>query len=206
MFMPFAIITSLVMVGMTVSGIYDINNVNGVRDMVNSGIRPTDAAKALQTDWIPAWGATVIFCSGLFGMACGAIAAHMTCCGFIMCEMFGMEHTKWNFRLFAMTPSIGFFGVVIGLPLWFPIAASAICLTMLPVAYLIFLILNNKRSYIGDAVGKGWKRVVFNTLLVLALLMATIGASVLVKVRVIDVLFPPKVQQIVEEPVTDGND
>ena len=206
MFMPFAIITSLVMVGMTVSGIYDVNNVNGIRDMVNSGIRPTDAAKALQTDWIPAWGATVIFCSGLFGMACGAIAAHMTCCGFIMCEMFGMEHTKWNFRLFAMTPSIGFFGVVIGLPLWFPIAASAICLTMLPVAYLIFLILNNRRSYIGDAVGKGWKRVVFNTLLVLALLMATIGASVLVKVRVIDVLFPPKVQQIVEEPATDGND
>jgi hypothetical protein len=60
---------------------------------------------------------------------------------------------------------------------------------------LIFLILNNKRSYIGDAVGKGWKRVVFNTLLVIALLMATVGAFMNVKTRVYDVLFPPSVQQ-----------
>ena len=192
---PFAIITSLVMVGMTVSGIYDMS------DIVNNTIKPIDAAKALQTDWIPSWVATVIFCGGLFGMACGAVAAHMTCCGFVMCEMFGMEHTKWNFRLCSLTPSIGFFGVVIGLPLWFPIAASAICLTVLPIAYLIFLIMNNKRSYIGDAVGKGWKRIVFNTLLVLALLMATIGASIQIKIKVIDSIFPPTVQRVVEETV-----
>jgi hypothetical protein len=195
MFLPFVVITSLIMVGMTVSGIYDGTNIQGLQDMVRTGLSPFEAAKALESSWISQRVATIIFCAGLFGMACGAISAHMTCCGFVLCEMLGVEHSTRNFRLFAMTPTIGFFGVVVSLPLWFPIAASAICLTMLPVAYLIFLILNNKRSYIGDAVGKGWKRVVFNTLLVIALLMATVGAFMNVKTRVYDVLFPPNVQQ-----------
>ena len=41
---------------------------------------------------------------------------------------------------------------------------------MRPAAYLIFLVLNNKRPYIGDAAGKGLKREIFNVLLVIALL------------------------------------
>jgi succinate dehydrogenase hydrophobic anchor subunit len=91
-----------------------------------------------------------------------------------------------------LTPSIGVFGVVLSLPLWFPVAASAICLTMLPIAYLIFLILNNKRSFIGDAVGKGLGRVIFNVLLVIALIVASIGTYIKVKQGVIDKFFPPK--------------
>jgi len=203
MFLPFVVVTSLIMIGMTVSGIYDVNNDQGLRDIVRTGLQPLQAAAALESDFISQRVATVIFCLGLFGMTFGAISAHMTCCGFVMCEMLGLEHTKWNFRLFALTPSIGFFGVIVGLPLWFPIAASAVCLTMLPVAYLIFLIMNNKRSYIGDAVGKGLKREIFNVLLVIALLMASIGAYIQVKARVYDVFFPPKVQQIAEEPVIE---
>jgi succinate dehydrogenase hydrophobic anchor subunit len=195
MFLPFAVITSLIMIGMTVSGIYDVNNVHGLRDVVRSAMQPLEAAKALESEFISQRAATIIFCCGLFGMTCGAISAHMTCCGFVMCEMLGLDHTKRNFRIFALTPSIGFFGVVVGLPFWFPIAASAVCLTMLPIAYLIFLILNNKRSYIGDAVGKGLSREIFNVLLVIALLMASIGAFINVKARVYDVLFPPKVVQ-----------
>ena len=61
------------------------------------------------------------------------------------------------------------FGVLVNLPFWLPIMASAVCLTMLPIAYLLFVIMNNKRSYIGDAVGKGWKRWVFNAILIIAL-------------------------------------
>ena len=191
MFLPFVVITSLIMIGMTVSGIYDVNNVHGLRDLVRTGLQPLEAAKALEAGWISQRVATIIFCCGLFGMTCGAISAHMTCCGFVMCEMLSLEHSTQNFRIFALTPSIGFFGVVVGLPLWFPIAASAVCLTMLPIAYLIFLILSNKRSYIGDAVGKGLSREMFNILLVIALLMASIGAFINVKARVYDVLFPP---------------
>ena len=193
MFIPFTVITSLIMIGMTVSGIYDGS------DVVNRGINPLQAAAALQSDFISQRVATIIFCGGLIGMTFGAISAHMTCCGFVLNEMFGLQPTTWRFRLFALTPSIGILGVVFQLPFWFPVAASAVCLTMLPIAYLLFLILNNRRSYIGDAVGKGWKRTVFNLLLVVALLMASIGAYINVKARAVDPVrhyfFPPSVEQ-----------
>ena len=179
MFIPFAVITSLIMIGMTVSGIYDGG------DVVNRAITPLQAAGALQSEFISQKVATIIFCAGLIGMACGAIAAHMTVCGFVLTEMFKLEHKTWRFRLFALAPSIGIMGVVLPLPIWFPVVASAIALTMLPIAYLIFLILNNRRSYIGDAVGKGGKRIIFNVLLVAALLVACIGSYTEINRRVV---------------------
>jgi hypothetical protein len=56
---------------------------------------------------------------------------------------------------------------------------------MLPIAYLAFLIINNKRSYIGDAVGKGLGRFVLNTILVVALAVATIGSIIQINNRVV---------------------
>ncbi|MDR1492674.1 MAG: divalent metal cation transporter [Planctomycetaceae bacterium] len=185
MFLPFAIVTSLIMIAMTVSGIYT------GEDVVNTNISPIKAAASL-TGVLGEKLGRLVFYLGLIGMTCSAVSTHMVVCGFTMCEMLGLEYTKTRFRLFALTPSIGVFGVVFSLPLWFPVAASAICLTMLPVAYFIFLILNNKRSFIGDAVGKGLGREIFNVLLVIALIMATIGAFVKVKQGVYDKIFPPK--------------
>ncbi|MDR1484891.1 MAG: divalent metal cation transporter [Planctomycetaceae bacterium] len=180
LFLPFTVVTSLIMLGMTVSGVY------ACEDIVKDTIDPLKAAEALESGgWISKELATVIFCGGLFGMTFGAISAHMTCCGFTLCEMFGLEQTTWRFRLFALTPSIGVFGVVFKLPFWFPVVASAVCLTMLPVAYLLFIILNNRRSYIGDAVGKGTKRWIFNAILIVALIMAIVGASIKIKTSVI---------------------
>jgi hypothetical protein len=171
------------------------------KDTVYTAINPLQAADALNVSFISKELATIIFCCGLIGMSCAAISAHMTCCGFVWCEMLGLEQTKWRFRLFALTPAVGVAGVVFELPLWFPIAASAICLTMVPVAFLIFLILSNKRSYIGDAVGKGPMRWIFNGLLIITLVVATIGAMVKIKTGVFDELIPSKpavVQSVIE--------
>ncbi|MDR0522065.1 MAG: divalent metal cation transporter [Planctomycetaceae bacterium] len=191
MFIPVSVVTSLIMLGMTVSGIYQ------GEDIVNSTISPLAAAAALHSDgFISEKLATAIFCGGLFGMTCGAVSAHMTCCGFTWCEMLGLEQTKWRFRLFALTPCIGVFGVIVPLPFWFPVAASAICLTMLPIAYFLFFMLSNNRYYIGDAVnciaGKGIGRWIFNLFLIIALLMATAGACVKLKSSVYDKIFPPQ--------------
>jgi len=132
-----------------------------------SSMQPLTASKAL-VDILGPTG-RVIFDLGLFGMTCGAVSTHMVVCGFTVCEMFGLTYTKWRFRLFALVPAVGMLGVLVNLPFWLPIMASAVCLTMLPIAYLLFVIMNNKRSYIGDAVGHGWKRLVFNIILVVAL-------------------------------------
>ena len=172
MFIPFTLVTSLIMLAMTVGGVYPFQG-------NPSDMQPITAASALVR--ILGDPGRVIFDLGLFGMTCGAVSTHMVVCGFTVCEMFGLEYTKWRFRLFALVPSIGMMGVLINLPMWLPVMASAVCLTMLPIAYLLFIIMNNKRSYIGNAVGSGWKRWVFNIILVTALLFTTIASVIKLK-------------------------
>jgi Mn2+/Fe2+ NRAMP family transporter len=195
MFLPFVLVTSLVMLAMTVSGVYQPD-----QECVRGFIQPVQAAGSLNQVMGDKLG-RIIFDLGLIGMACGAISAHMVVCGFTVCEMFGLEYTTRRFRIFALVPAIGILGVVAQAPMWFPIMASAICFTMLPIAYVMFLILNNKRSFIGEAVGSGWRRVAFNTILVIALAMATIGSAIKVKSGVIDKLFAaPKPPAEVQAP------
>jgi manganese transport protein len=180
MFLPFTLVTSLVIIAMTVGGVYE------GADMVVTGLKPVGAAKALSGVLGERAGRT-IFDLGFMGMTCGAISTHMVVCGFTFNEIFrsmGFEDSKMRFRIFALTPSIGLLGVVVGLPMWFPVAASAVCFTMLPIAYLSFLIMNNKRSYLGDAVGKGFSRGVFNALLIIALTMSIVGCGIMVYKRV----------------------
>jgi Mn2+/Fe2+ NRAMP family transporter len=178
MFLPFVLVTSLVIVAMTVTNVYPGT------DLLRDGLKPIDAAASLE-GILGKYAGRVVFDLGLIAMTCGAISTHMVVCGFTWCEMFGLEYTKMRFRLFALTPAIGILGVVTKLPFWFPVAASAICFAMLPIAYLAFLIMNNKRSYIGDAVGHGLSRLLFNAILVVALLMATIGSIIQINNRVI---------------------
>jgi hypothetical protein len=48
--------------------------------------------------------------------------------------------------------------------------------------------MNNKKSYLGDAVGTGGIRVVRNVILMIAIAASVIGSAVLIKIRVIDLL------------------
>jgi hypothetical protein len=49
---------------------------------------------------------------------------------------------------------------------------------MMPLAYIGFFILQNKKSYLGDAVPKGKKGLIWNLLLALAILVVAVGAAV----------------------------
>ena len=185
MFLPFVIVTSLVIIAMA-NTVYD-PALGGVR----TDLRPIDAARSLETLLGSSFG-RVILDLGFIGMTCGAISTHMVVCGFTGCEMFKLEYTTRRYRMFTLLPAIGVLGVAFSSPLWMPIVASAIALTMLPVAYIAFFIMNNKRSYLGDAVGKGWRRILFNVAMLVAIILACIGASIQIKNRVIDKVFPPK--------------
>jgi manganese transport protein len=185
MFLPFVIVTSLIIIAMA-NTVYD-----PALGSVRTDLRPIDAARSLQTLLGSSLG-RVILDLGFIGMACGAISTHMVVCGFTGCEMFKLDYTVSRYRRFTLLPAIGVLGVAFSSPLWMPIVASAIALTMLPVAYIAFFIMNNKRSYLGDAVGRGWRRSLFNLAMVVAIILACIGASIQIKSRVIDKLFPPK--------------
>lgn len=182
MFTPFVVVTSLIIIAMA-NTVYN----PALGDAVRTDLRPVDAAKALG----PVMGdnlGRLIFNLGFIAMTCGAISAHMVVCGFTMCEMFKLEYTVKRYRLFTLVPVVGILGVVTATPMWLPVVASAICFTMLPIAYLTFLIMNNRRSYLGAAVGSGWRRVAFNVVLALAVALSVVGAGIQIKTRVLDKL------------------
>ena len=179
MFLPFVIATSLIIIAMA-NTVYDPALGNTVRD----NLKPLDAAKAL----VPVMGdnfGRIVFDLGFIAMTCGAISAHMVVCGFTMCELLGLEYTVWRYRIFTLTPSIGLLGVVTTTPLWLPVVASAIAFTMLPIAYITFLVMNNKRSYLGEATGRGWKRAALNVILAVAVVMSVVGAAIQINNRVV---------------------
>ena len=180
MFVPFVLVTSLVIIAMG-NTIYNPD----VPQAIQRDLKPVQAAQALTGVMGSSLG-RIIFDLGFIAMTCGAISVHMVVCGFTVCEMFKLEYTVKRYRMFTLVPAIGILGVVTTTPLWMPIAASAICLTMLPIAYITFFIMSNKKSYIGEATGHGWRRVVFNVILLAAIAMATIGAAIKIKGGVID--------------------
>jgi Mn2+/Fe2+ NRAMP family transporter len=193
LFVPYVVLTSLIIIGMA-STVHDGAAGFGTvlaGDPTPATFAPIQAAQALSGVLGSSIG-RIVFDLGFAGMACGAISAHMVCCGFTVCEMFGLEYTPKRYRLFTLVPAVGVLGVMIKSPIWLPILASAVAFTMLPIAYVAFLVLNNKRSYLGDAVGRGGRRLAFNGVLLIAVLMAVVGSAIKIKTGVIDRLLPPK--------------
>jgi hypothetical protein len=47
-----------------------------------------------------------------------------------------------------------------------------------PVAYMCFFILQNKKSYLGEEVNRGFKGTIWNALLIAAILVVAAGAFV----------------------------
>ncbi len=212
MFLPFVMVTSLMIVAMSVAGVYDPTN-EGVR----TGMSPLNASAALTTVMGANLG-RIIFDLGFIGMTMGAISVHMVVCGFTVCEMFGLEYTTTRYRLFTLVPAFGVFGVVLPMAMWMPIFASAICFVLLPIAYLMFFVLNNNRGYIGDAVGGAFKegstfskflaivrREIFNLILLTAIVVATTGSAIGIYRKVIVPLTKkPAAPAVVQQPEQAG--
>jgi manganese transport protein len=120
----------------------------------------------------------IVFSLGVLGMCFTTLAIEMVICGFVLSEMLGFEPRGWRYRAATMTANIGILGAFYPVPFWLPVLASSIALVMMPVAYVGFFILQNKRSYLGDATPRGLKGTVWNVLLLLAILVVAAGAVV----------------------------
>jgi manganese transport protein len=167
MFLPFVLTTSLVVIACA-----NTLHVQGIR--VRDAV---DAAHALA----PVAGVTVarvVFSLGVLGMCFTTLAIEMVICGFVLSEMLGFEPSGWRYRAATMTANIGILGAFYPVPFWLPVVASSTALVMVPVAYIGFFILQNKRSYLGADVNTGLKGTVWNILLALAILVVAAGAVV----------------------------
>lgn len=146
---------------------------------VSGRLSPETATRLFAEAGISEVSSRLIFSIGILGMAIGSLVMHMLCCGSAAAELFGWEHhsRKYQWALLLPTPA------VLGVFLWSSMGpyvilpTSAICGFLLPIAYLGWLLLNNKRSYLGDDMPVGNKRIAYNVIMLVCI--ATVLASVI---------------------------
>lgn len=165
MFLPFVLATSLVTIACA-----NTLHVQGIK--VAGAV---DAAHALA----PLVGLTagrIIFSLGVLSMCFTTLTIEMVICGFVLSEMLGFEPRGWPYRAATMVANIGILGAFYAMPFWLPVLTSSFTLVVLPLAYIGFFILQNKKSYLGADMSRGAKRTIWNILLVLAILITAVGA------------------------------
>jgi Mn2+/Fe2+ NRAMP family transporter len=138
---------------------------------------PVDAAHALQ----PLAGLTIgrlVFSLGILSMCLTTLVIEMLICGFVLSEMFGFKYHGRAYRASTMVANVGIIGAFTAMPLWLPVLTSSFNLVMMPIAYLCFFILQNKKSYLGEEVNSGFKGTIWNIILALAIVVVTAGAVV----------------------------
>ncbi|MEW6358264.1 MAG: divalent metal cation transporter [Planctomycetota bacterium] len=116
----------------------------------------------------------MVFDLGLIGMALSTITIHMLMSAFIVCEIMGWEPTGWRYRLAALIPAPGVLGTVLWgkMAMWIAVPTSAICGIFLPIAYIAFFILHNRKEYLGDRKPTG-AAAAWNIAMILAILAAS---------------------------------
>ncbi|MCL6628004.1 MAG: divalent metal cation transporter [Armatimonadetes bacterium] len=115
-----------------------------------------DKAKitAMASVFTPVFGNSlgpILFNLGILAMPLSTITLHMLTCGFIISEMTSQSVGSLVWRVGTLIPAIGALGVAFPIKGWLPVAASALCLIFIPIAYVGFVILFAKESRKPDA-------------------------------------------------------
>lgn len=184
MLIPYTLATSLMVI---VAGC-TIYNPDGA-----TNISPVQAARMFEASGLPMVFSRLIFGFGIIGMAMNCITLHMLTCGFAACEIFGIEPGGWKYKLACLTPAPGFLGVVLWKHMgpWIAIPTSAVCLLMLPIAYIGFFILNNNKEYLGENKPAGCRAFVWNIAMLFAIAVSVFSGIYLLYKSII-----PKLMQI----------
>ncbi|MDH5384088.1 MAG: hypothetical protein OEY18_05210, partial [Candidatus Aminicenantes bacterium] len=111
-------------------------------------------------------------------MCLTTLVIEMLICGFVLSEMLNFEFHGWAYRMSTMIANIGIIGAFYKMPLWLPVIVSSFNLIMMPIAYIGFFILQNKRSYLGDDINRGMRGTIWNIILVVAILVVAAGAVI----------------------------
>mgnify|MGYP000377363702 CR=1 FL=1 len=120
----------------------------------------------------------LIFSLGILGMAVGSLVMHMLTCGFAASEMFGWPTNSLRYRLALLLPTPAVLGVFVWSTMgaYVVLPTSAICGALLPIAYVGWLLLNNRREYLGNDMPIGQRQKLYNLAMLLCIL--TVVASV----------------------------
>ena len=113
-------------------------------------------------------------------MAVSTIVILMLINGFAVCEMLGVPDGGTPHRIGCLiVGGIGFFGPIAWGELgpWLAIPVSVFGMTLLPIAYITFLLMMNSKSLLGDNRPEGSSLLRWNILMIIATTVATLGAA-----------------------------
>ena len=122
--------------------------------------------------------AQYVFGLGVIGMAMSAATMLMTINGLCLCELLGRPPRGWTQRFGSLIVSVGALG-----PFFWKDAApylavptSVFAMVLLPIAYFAFFLLMNQKSFLGENMPIGAKRILWNVLMALAAGAAAFGS------------------------------
>ena len=163
MFIPYTIATSLMVIAAGAT-LYD------PAKWATQRLSPIQAASMFQ-EVLPIWTSRFVLGFGFVGMAFNAITMHMLVCGFAFCELFGIEPGGWKYRLACLLPVPGVLGVLFWNKMgpWIGVPASAISGILLPIAYIAFFILNNRKKYLKEDTPRGGVALAWNIGMLIAI-------------------------------------
>jgi Mn2+/Fe2+ NRAMP family transporter len=121
-----------------------------------------------------------VFGIGVLAMAVSTIVILMLINGFAICEMLGVPDGGTPHRIGCLIVGvIGFFGPIAWGELgpWLAIPVSVFGMTLLPIAYITFLLMMNSKSLLGDRRPEGSSLLRWNILMIIATTVATLGAG-----------------------------
>ena len=146
---------------------------------IQGKLSPTQAGTMFMSAGLDEVTSRLIFAFGILGMAVGSLVMHMLCCGSAAAAMFGWSENSFKYKLALLAPTPAILGVFVWQTMgaYVVLPTSAICGFLLPIAYIGWAVLNNKKDYLGDAMPTGNKRLFIN--LAMAICIVTVLASVI---------------------------
>ncbi len=127
--------------------------------------------------------ANYVFGIGVLAMTLSTITILMLISGFVTCEVLGVPAGGWTHRMGTLLAGVGgTLGPFIwsGASFYLAVPTSVFGFVLLPFAYITFMLLMNQNSLLGADMPKGFRRLVWNTLMFIAASLATVGSVFMV--------------------------
>ncbi len=119
-----------------------------------------------------------VFGLGVIGMALSATTMLMTINGLCFCELLNLPARGWPQKIGSLMVAVGALGPFFWTDAapYLAVPTSVFAMVLLPIAYFAFFFLMNQVSYLGSAMPRGGRRVLWNILMAIASAAAAFGS------------------------------
>jgi Mn2+/Fe2+ NRAMP family transporter len=168
--LPYILVTSLISIA--AAGAFFGSDLD-----IQGKLSPTQAGKMFMSAGLDEVTSRLIFAFGILGMAIGSLVMHMLCCGSAAAAMFKFKEGSFKYKLALLAPTPAVLGVFVWSTMgaYVVLPTSAICGILLPIAYIGWAILHNRKDYLGDARPHGLRRHLFNVAMIVCIVTVLVS-------------------------------